>query len=301
MDVVARERRALLYALTSVALWSTVATGFKLGLREIAPVQLLLLGCVIALAFFAVCRPFVRASLSLRQHLAAAALGLVNPFAYYLILFEAYDRLPAQIAQPLNFTWAIALALLAIPLLRQRLSPPGWIGVAIGYVGVVVILTKGEFHGFGHFDPIGVALALGSALIWAWYWIVTVRLGIHPVPLMLNGFAVATCFVAVVCWATVGLPTLNLETVGYGAWVGLVETGIAFLLWQRAMALTAQASRLGVLIFLAPLASLALIAAVLREEIHPSAAAGLALIVAGVALARWTCGDAPTRRGGKPG
>ncbi|MCE2460787.1 MAG: DMT family transporter [Pseudomonadales bacterium] len=301
MDVVARERRALLYALTSVALWSTVATGFKLGLREMAPVQLLLLGCVVALALFAVCRPFVRATLSRRQHLAAAALGLVNPFAYYLILFEAYDRLPAQIAQPLNFTWAIALALLAIPLLRQRLSPPGWIGIVIGYVGVVVILTKGTFHGLDHFDPLGVALALGSALIWAWYWVMTVRLGIHPVPLMLNGFAVATCFVAVVCWATVGLPALSLETVGYGAWVGLVETGVAFLLWQRAMALTTQASRLGVLIFLAPLASLAMIAAVLREEIHPSAAAGLALIVAGVALARWTSGDAPIRRGGKPG
>lgn len=165
MDVVARERRALLYALTSVALWSTVATGFKLGLREMAPVQLLLLGCVIALAFFAACRPFVRATLSLRQHVAAAALGLVNPFAYYLILFEAYDRLPAQIAQPLNFTWAIALALLAIPLLRQRLSIRGWTGVAIGYVGVVAIVTEGNFDTLGHFDALGVALALGSALI----------------------------------------------------------------------------------------------------------------------------------------
>ncbi|MCY3622044.1 MAG: DMT family transporter [Gammaproteobacteria bacterium] len=287
MDVAARERRALVYALASVVLWSTVATGFKLGLRDLAPVQLLLLGCVIAFVFFAAASGFVRAKLSLREHLAGAALGLVNPFAYYLILFEAYDRLPAQIAQPLNFTWAIALALLAIPLLRQRLSARGWVGVVIGYVGVVVILTEGRFDGLGHFDPLGVALALGSALIWAWYWIMTVRLGIHPVPLMRNGFAVATCFVAVVCWATVGLPTLNLETVGYGAWVGLVETGVAFLLWQRAMALTEHAGKLGVLIFLAPFLSLVLIATVLREVIHPSAVVGLALIAAGLVLSRW--------------
>ena len=287
MEVAAGERRALLYALTSVVLWSTVATGFKLGLRALAPMQLLLLGCVIALVFFAAARAFVSTKLTLRQHVAAAALGLVNPFAYYLILFEAYDRLPAQIAQPLNFTWAIALALLAIPLLRQRLSARGWAGVLIGYVGVVVILTEGKFDSLGHFDPLGVALALGSALIWAWYWIMTVRLGIHPVPLMLNGFAVATCLVAVVCWATVGLPTLNLETVGYGAWVGLVETGIAFLLWQRAIALTQHTGKLGVLIFLAPFLSLILIATVLREAIHPSAVVGLALIAVGLALSRW--------------
>ena len=293
MDVAARERRALLYALASVALWSTVATGFKLGLRDMAPVQLLLVGCVIALLFFAVARGFVSAKLTLRQHAAAAALGLVNPFAYYLILFEAYDRLPAQIAQPLNFTWAIALALLAMPLLRQRLSARGWIGVVIGYVGVVVILTKGNFDGVGHYDPLGVALALGSALIWAWYWIMTVRLGIHPVPLMLNGFAVAACLVAVVCWATVGWPALNLETVGYGAWVGLVETGVAFLLWQRAMAITAQAGKLGALIFLAPFLSLVLIAAVLGETIHPSAVVGLALIAAGLVLSRWPTDNTP--------
>lgn len=287
MNVGSKERRALTYALASVALWSTVATGFKLALNALAPVQLLLLGCAVALAFFAALRPFVSAKLTGRQHLAAATLGLVNPLAYYLILFEAYDRLPAQIAQPLNFTWAIALALLAIPLLRQKLSARGWAGVVIGYVGVVVILTEGKFDGLGHFDPLGVALALGSAVIWAWYWIMTVRLGIHPVPLMLNGFAVATGLVALACWATVGLPGLSLETLGYGAWVGLVETGVAFLLWQRAMATTAQAGKLGALIFLAPFLSLVLIATVLGEVIHPSAVVGLALIAAGLVLSRW--------------
>ena len=76
----------MLYALISVALWSTVATGFKLGLRVLQPVQLLFLGCVVALAFFAAARPFVSAPMSLRRHLAAAALGLLNPLAYYLVL-----------------------------------------------------------------------------------------------------------------------------------------------------------------------------------------------------------------------
>ena len=36
------ERKALLLALSAVALWSTVATGFKLGLAVMAPAQLLL-------------------------------------------------------------------------------------------------------------------------------------------------------------------------------------------------------------------------------------------------------------------
>ncbi|MDE0223538.1 MAG: DMT family transporter [Gammaproteobacteria bacterium] len=280
------ERHALLFALVAVALWSTVATGFKLGLRELAPVQLLLMGCLVALAFFAAARPFVRAGLTPRQHLAAAGLGLLNPLAYYLVLFEAYDRLPAQIAQPLNFTWAIALALLAVPLLRQRLSARGWLGIGVGYAGVVVLLTQGEFDGFGRFAPLGTALALSSSVIWAMYWLLTVRLGIHPVPLMLNGFAVATVAVGAICWMTTGLPALNLRVVGYGAWVGLVETGVTFLLWHRALALTGNAGRIGQLIFLSPFLSLILIANVLGEDIHPSAVVALAMIVGGLALSR---------------
>ncbi|MCY4029198.1 MAG: EamA/RhaT family transporter, partial [Acidobacteria bacterium] len=80
------ERRAILFALVAVALWSTGATGSNLRPPQLAPVQLLLLGCLIALAFFAAARPFVTATLTLRQHFIAAALGLLNPFAYYLVL-----------------------------------------------------------------------------------------------------------------------------------------------------------------------------------------------------------------------
>ncbi|MDE0220165.1 MAG: DMT family transporter [Spirochaetaceae bacterium] len=276
----------MLYALISVALWSTVATGFKLGLRELQPVQLLFLGCVVALAFFAAARPFVSAPMNLRRHLAAACLGLLNPLGYYLVLFEAYDRLPAQIAQPLNYLWAVTLALLAIPVLKQRLSLRGWIGVAVSYAGVAVLLTRGGSAGLGRFDTVGVALALGSTVLWAGYWLLTVRIGAHAVPLMLNGFAAATVAIGVICAATAGLPAITPANLGYGAWVGLVEMGVAFLLWQRALALTAVAGRLGQLIFLSPFLSLVLIATVLGERIHPSAPVALAMIVAGLALSR---------------
>ena len=281
-----QERLALGYALASVLLWATVATGFKLGLRELAPVQLLFLGCCVALAFFAVARCFVSAKLTVREHGATAAMGLVTPLAYYLVLFEAYDRLPAQIAQPLNYTWAIAIAVLAVPILRQSLSWRGWGGVFVGYVGVAVILSRGEFAGFAHFDAVGVALALFSTLLWAGYWIATVRLRVHPVPMMLNGFAVATPLVALVCHFGPGLPALSARTLGFGAWVGLVEIGVTFLLWQRALRLTSKAGRISQLIFLSPFLSLVLIAVVLGERIHPSAVVGLALIVGGLVLSR---------------
>jgi drug/metabolite transporter (DMT)-like permease len=45
------------------------------------------------------------AGMSRRQWLLSAGLGFMNPFLYYVLLFRAYDLLPAQQAQPLNYTW----------------------------------------------------------------------------------------------------------------------------------------------------------------------------------------------------
>ena len=281
-DVAVNERRALVMALAAVALWSTVATGFKLGLRHLEPLQLLWLGSLVSLVFFAVLRIFVAVpSVARHEYLAAAALGVINPFCYYVILFEAYDRLPAQIAQPLNYTWAVALAILAVPILKQRLSKRMFAGIAVSYLGVVVLVTQGKLTDYGIFDPVGVALALASTLLWATYWLATVRLTLHPVALMLTGFAIGTPLVAAACHWTVGLPALNVTNVSFGLWVGLVEMGVAFLLWQRALTSTNQAARIGQLIFLSPFISLVLISTVLGERIHVSAVAGLTLIVSG--------------------
>jgi len=137
------------YALIAVGLWSSVAVAFKLGLSVLTPIQLLTVAVAIATLFFItlglvtgrLMNKAALATLGSGQGLRSAALGLLNPLAYYLVLFGAYDRLPAQIAQPLNFTWSITLALLAVPLLGQPLSGKRALGIAVSYFGVLIILT----------------------------------------------------------------------------------------------------------------------------------------------------------------
>lgn len=51
-----------------------------------------------------------------------------------------------------------AVMLLAVPLLGERVSAIGWMGAAIGFLGVLLIVRPG-----GSLDPIGVALALVNA------------------------------------------------------------------------------------------------------------------------------------------
>ena len=282
-------QRDIWLALAAVALWSTVATAFKLGLELFSPLQLLTLSVVIAtLLFLTIClatgRLEPRPLLQLRKSGAmgrAAGLGLLNPLLYYLVLFAAYDRLPAQIAQPVNYTWSITLALLAIPLLGQRLSRGQLLAMLLSYLGVLVIVMPGGLGG-AELSWTGLGLALFSTLIWASYWLLNARDDGDPISMMTVSFVTACPILLIASYLYDGWPELTSIGLFYASWTGLAEMGLAFLFWQLALRSTNRAALLGQLIFLAPFVSLLLIHHVLNEPVRASSAIGLGIIVAGL-------------------
>ena len=269
--------------LIAVLMWSTIAVGFKLGLGHVSPIQLLWLGCCLSWLLFTACialKPSLTAS---RRDIAkACSFGLLNPLLYYIVLLTAYDLLPAHIAQPVNYTWAIVTALLAVPLLKQRLTGKTILGILVSYGGVLVLISKGTLSLNLDIDLFGLALALLSTVIWALYWIWSTTVRMPPWWFMWFGFTIATPLVTVICILTSGLPAISLTHVGYGAWIGLLEMGFAFLLWQRALATTESVAKVSQLIFISPVISLGLIYVVLEEPIHLSALFGVALILGGL-------------------
>lgn len=281
------ENKALLCGLSAVLLWSTVATGFKLGLEVLAIEQLLLIGSAISwLVFLGYAAITNSWRIARDDRWLTIGLGVINPFAYYLILFGAYDRLPAHIAQPLNYTWAITLALLAVPILKQPLEKRTLIGIVISYAGVVVLLSTAEQTGNSAWNGLGVGLALGSTILWAVYWLLNTKCSSAPAAVMFWSFTVGLVLVALACIGGPGLPDLNQQTLAYGAWVGLIEMGITFLLWQQALRLTANAASIGQLIFLSPFVSLVIIYFVLDEHITWGVVVALLVIVLGLRVAR---------------
>ncbi len=288
------ELKALQFALATVLLWSTVATAFKLGLQRLEPLQLLLAATTVSTALYWIMASYQRRwRLSGRQLARALATGLINPFAYYIVLFEAYDRLPAQVAQPVNYSWAITLALLAWPVLGQR---PGLrrIGAMLAsYAGVLIVIGPGDLDG-GPLNKTGLALALISTLLWAGYWLANARMAqsasarsaAEPVAFMAWSFLFGLAAILLTCMLGPGMPAVDGHTLAFGAWVGLAEMGLAFLFWRRAMALTAHTARIGQLVYLSPVLSLGMIAWVLGEPLRPATGVGLAIIIAGLIAAQ---------------
>lgn len=285
------DRSAVTYALLAVALWSTVATAFKISLRHLDVPQLLLVATLTAtLCQYAVLAVTGRAGLPWRQPAEvwrrAFLLGLLNPLAYYLVLFQAYARLPAQVAQALNYTWAIALMLLSVPLLKLKLRGGDLVAALICYGGAVVICLGGR-RVTGGIDPVGVALALGSTLIWAGYWIGKARDPLDPVLSLFLSFLCSSPCVVAAWWLLSGNVTFPAAGLVGGLYVGLFEMGFTYVLWLLALRHASSPGRVSTLIYVSPFLSLWLIHYALGEAIAPTTLMGLTLIISGLLLQQY--------------
>lgn len=296
-----RQAQAYAYAAATVLFWATVASAFKLTLRHLDSVALLLWS---SLASLAVLSAVVLASGRLADMLTwsrhdlgrSALLGCLNPFLYYLVLFKAYALLPAQEAQPLNFTWPIVLVLLSVLVLRQPVGLRTIAAMLVSFCGVMIISTRGDILGFGITDGTGVALALGSTLIWSLYWNLGVRDARDPVSRLCLNFVFGCAFVVLYALAQGGLRAPPLWGLLGAAYVGAFEMGITFVLWLRALRLSRTTAQVSNLIFLAPFLSLIVIHFVVGEKIFPSTVIGLVLIVSGILLQHWGGGGAARNR-----
>ncbi len=287
------QRTAYVYALLAVACWSTAASAFKLSLGHMGSDSLVVYSAVCALVFLLL---FAWSSGSLeelsqwtrRDVLRSATLGALNPFAYYVVLFRAYDLLPAQEAQPLNFTWPLVLVLLSALLFRQRIRAASLAALLVSFSGVIIIATHGNPLSFRLSDPLGVTLALSSTVIWALYWLYSSRDRRNGVNRLLVNFAFGAVYVLLYCAATGRLEAPGAAAIAGSAYIGLMEMAAPFVFWLKALRLSRTTAEVGNLIYLTPFLSLLVVAAVVGEVIRVSTWAGLVLIVGGIVLQQRT-------------
>jgi len=281
------QNKAYLFAGLAVLFWSTVATSFKLALREYDYIQLIFYVSVVTvvLLFFVLLaqrKTHLIFKQTGRQWLYSLLMGAFNPLLYYLVLFKAYSLLPAQVAQPLNMIWPITLALLSVPLLNQKISWISMVALIISFGGVFFISSQGGIDGFKNTNPLGVVLAVGSSVLWSLYWIFNVRDRRDEVIKLFLNFAIGLIYLLPVVYF---FSSFKINW-GPGFWAvvysGVFEVGITYVLWLKAMNLTTTNAKIGNLVFFAPFLSLVFIRLVLKETIYMTTFVGLIFIVSGV-------------------
>ncbi len=289
MGGITQQQKSYLFALTVVFFWSTVPTAFKLGLRYMDNYQMLT-GAAIVSTLILGTTILIQKKISLFRTLSAkdllrtALLGLLNPAFYYLVLFRAYELLPGQIAQPLNMVWPILLVLLSIPMLRQKI---GWLRIFsmfISFSGVVLLSYQGGTIFSESSNIKGVLLALLSALLWSFYWIFNIKSKLDDVFGLFLIFVFSSSYLLFGGFFREVVLPRGTEAWSAAIYIGFFEMGFAFVLWLKALQLSKTTARISNIIFIAPFLNLIFVNRFLGECIYISTIFGIILVVTGIII-----------------
>ncbi|RYB92915.1 EamA family transporter [Nocardioides oleivorans] len=207
--------------------------------------------------------------------LAGTALGVVTA-GVTLLFMEAVARLPLGTASALEF-----LGPLTVAVVRSRGSGRAWAGLAAA--GVVCLTQPWS----GHADPAGVACALGAAVCWAAYILLTQRVG--DAVSGLGGLAISMPVAGLVATLVAGpgvVDHLTPELLAYGLGLAILLPVVPFTLELLALRrLTTGA--FGTLMALEPAFALVIGFLALSQVPNGLAVAGIALVVtAGIGAER---------------
>ncbi len=285
----ANQKLSYIYALSAVLLWSTVATAFKVSLRFMNPSQLVLCSSLSALVFLSILIILRKKSIKVVEYFKqnffiTIVLGAINPFLYYLVLMRAYDLLPAQEAQAINYTWALMLSYLSVIFLKHKLSIYDIIAGFLAYFGVLIIATKGNMTTFHFSNGLGLSLALLSTVLWSFYWIFSTKIKADPIITLFCNFFVGVIFTIIYFISCKNFQSISFEGIASSVYIGLFEMGITFILWLKALKYSKNTSKTANLIFLSPVLSLVFIHYIAGERIENSTIVALFFILIGLSI-----------------
>ncbi len=267
---------ANLYALGAIALWAGLAS-LGLALRHLPP--FLLTGLALVIGSMPAW-PLVR---QWKVPPATLALGVYGLFGFHFLLFIALRIAPPVEANLVNYLWPLLIVVLAPVFLPGVALRTGHVaGAVLGFTGAAVAIlgaggTSGVAWSWGYLP------ALGSAFIWASYSLLTKRVAAFPTA-AIGLFGLLSGLLSLAChFAFETTPQVAARDWLLLAAMGLGPLGAAFFLWDRALKL-GDARHIGVLSYLTPLASTALLLVVTGRGLSASIAVATLLIVGGALL-----------------
>lgn len=214
--------------------------------------------------------------------------GIGGLFGYHALYFGALQLAPPAEANLVNYLWPLLIVLLSAPFAREgERGHLGWThlaGAALGFAGVA-LLAFGRGLAFSGDHALGYALALGCAVTWALYSVLSRRFGETPTDAIAS-FCAASAVLSLLChlvfertvWPAAAWSWLAVLALGLG------PAGGAFYLWDHAVK-RGDIRALGALSYATPILSTALLIACGMTDPTSTLLLAALLVTAGAALA----------------
>ncbi|TFD64166.1 DMT family transporter [Cryobacterium ruanii] len=212
--------------------------------------------------------------------LLLAALGVGG---YNLLLYTALQYTTPQSASLINAANPAMMVVLAAVLLRERIGWRGVVGLGLGLVGVVLIITDGALASvFTRTPNAGDVLMVGAIVVWSLYTIVGRGLSVPPITATaVQGTFVAALLAPVALLGGVRWPAD--AAIGWAViFIAIFPSIGSYVLWNAALK-SISPGRAGLFLNLITVFTV-IIAVVLGAQLTTPQLVGGVIVFAGVAL-----------------
>ena len=265
----------------AAAIWGGVYVVSRVVLRTIPPVPLVTLRILMTLLVLAPVYLRRRRRASAQEYLLALLSGTAGFGLSLVAQFYGTALSPAHIGSLITASSPAFIALLAVPVLGDRLRGTQVFALGLALLGAVVVMGPGG----GGASLGGVLALLLAAVTWALYTVLNRRLARTQDLTFINFWtaAFALAFLLPLSLRGIGLPYAHFSLALWGGllYIGIISTTVAMYLWNYGFTQLPAATG-GLFMFVQPLVGTLLGVALLGEKLGVWLWPGAALIVAGV-------------------
>ena len=274
-----------------VAIWGANFSLVKIALREFPELVFNALRLLIASSLFLGAiwwqqRTTPRPALSRAEWVRVVVLGLIGHLIYQFLFLGGLKRTSVANGSLIMGTTPVIVALLSAWTGHERISLQRWLGAAISFLGLYIVV--GAQAGLG--NPTGDLLVLASTACWATYSVASVPLLKRHSPVVVTGYTMSVGATAYTLAAVPALRAMAWGQVSALSWGLMLASavfalGLAYLIWYSSVQRVGS-TRTAAWSNVTPVMAMSIAALWLGEGLALRQLAGAGVIFAGLVMTR---------------
>lgn len=279
------KHKGTIYVLLCVILWALIPVVAKMGQQRLDNHQFLFWSSlvsftVLAISVLATGNLSTIKSYSAREWLFYIFLGLLGTYIYYLFLYLGYASAVGMEVLVIQYSWPILIVILSIFILKEQLTAQKIIAISLGFLGVLIVLSKGDIQNINIKNIAVITLVGAGAICFALFSVLSKTIKREPLGVITIYFLTAciASFFSMLGFSEFALPSqsdilpilLN----------GILVNGFSYVFWLLALK-HAEASYLAPFTFITPILSAIYLILFFDVPFISAYGIGLALVILG--------------------